>query len=585
MGGLFDTLSIGRSGLTAQQINIDVTSHNITNSETDGYTRQRANATAAEPLGGNSKFDDISVGQIGTGVEITSIQRVRDKFADIQVRDQQTATSFSDIQNSYLSNIATILDEAESGNGVKNALSNFYNAFSTLTTEQNETQSNKTAAISAAETLAERINEGYNTLDDNKTKLQENLQTNTTTVNDLLNQINDYNEDIEDITAKGLTANDLMDKRDLAIDQLSTQFGITVKDGKNNGVDIYSSDGTTLLVDSNDPTGADGKKFSYINDVQDDGSGGLTISYYKLGDESKKATITISAATLAAGGMTAADMKKNLEENRILEADSNGTAIVGTATENTSNNTITAGSVSDLKNDIFTPSSGEIAGNKVVQNEIDTLEGQLDEFAQTLAYSVNAIQTGSSDQGNDATNNVKPLFVNASDSTSDAGITAKNITINSDFTYSDLNCDSTSTSGNDGARAKAISEIKNLKFGFGSTTETYASRSDFFANNGAVSYTDGDTNVTSSAKNGTTLSDQYSNIITGLDEKASSASENASNAESKLQIYENNRTSVSGVSIDEEMSNLIEFQHAYQASAKIVSTVSDLLDTVIGLVR
>jgi flagellar hook-associated protein 1 FlgK len=583
MGGLFDTLSIGRSGLTAQQVNIDVTSHNITNSETDGYTRQRANATASEPLGGNSKFDDISVGQVGTGVEITSIERVRDKFADIQVRDQQTSTSFSDIQNSYLSSIATILDEAESGNGVKNALSDFYNAFSTLTTEQNETQSNKTSAISAAETLAERINSGYKTLDDNKTKLQENLQTNATTANDLLDQINDYNEDIEEITSKGLTANDLMDKRDLAIDKLSEQFGITVKDGKNNGVDIYSSDGT-LLVDSSDTTGADGKKFSYINDVQDDGAGGLTVSYYKLGDESQKGTITISAATLSAGGMTAADMKKNLEENRILEADSNGTAIVGTATEDATN-TITAGSVSDLKNDVFTPSSGEIAGNKVVQNEIDTLEGKLDEFAQSVAYSVNAIQTGNSDQAGDTTDSVKPLFVNASDSTSDAGITAKNITINSDFTYSDLNCDSTSTSGNDGARAKAISEIKDLKFGFGSTTETYASRDDFFNNNGAVSYTDGNTNVTSSAKNGTTLSEQYSNIITGLDEKADSASSDYSTAESKLETYQNNRTSVSGVSIDEEMSNLIEFQHAYQASAKVVSTVSDLLDTVIGLVK
>lgn len=602
MGGLFDTFSIGKSGLSAQQTNINVTSHNISNAETTGYTRQRANATASEPLGGNSKFDDISVGQIGTGVEITSIQRIRDAFVDKQVRDTQSISSSYDIQDSYLSAISKELDETSSDSGLKKDLSDFYNDYQELSTTTGNTDSNKTVAISAAETLANDISTRYKELDTEESDLQQQLQTNVTSINGLLSEINDYNKQIEKVTAQGLTANDLMDKRDNDIDALSKQFGINVKEGNNGGLDITSADDPSIkLVDSADTTGSSTTRFSYVDNVSDyvPGSGTLTITYDKLGDSSNKDTITLTGLSDA----DAQTLKSSFEQNRILTADQNGVVSIGasgtgTVTANVTDGgttTTTTTDVATIEKSIFTPSQGDVGGNVETQKKyIDTYKDKLDAFAITLAYTVNAIQTGSTDgtANSNLSNNV-PIFINSDKSTSssvtDDGINAANIAINSNLNASNLNCNTSDSIGNDGARALAMANIANLKIDYSSVNTTNSStRANFFASASGtgLSWTDSkDCALKSSASSGATLSDYYSNLVSGIDSDANTASTNSTNWEGNLNIAEDNRTSLSGVSIDEEMSNLIEFQHAYQASAKIITTVSDLLDTVIGLVK
>ncbi|OOM79986.1 flagellar hook-associated protein FlgK [Clostridium sp. BL-8] len=606
MGGLFDTFSIGKRGLSAQQTNIDVTSHNISNSETVGYTRQRANATTTTPSGGNSKFDSISVGQIGTGVEITSIQRIRDTFIDKQVRDTQTESSYYDIQDSYLSAVSKELDETSSDEGLKKDLSDFYNDLQELSTATGNTDSNKTVAISAAETLANDISTRYKELDTEESNLQQQLQTNVTSINGLLDEINDYNKQIEKITAQGLTANDLMDRRDNDIDTLSKQFGITVKEGDNDGLDITSSDDPSIkLVDSADTTGTSSARFSYVDSVTDptdDGSGNgtysLTITYDKLGDSGNKDTITLTGLSDA----DAEKLKSSFETNRILTADKDGVVSIGSVTggdvtANLTDGATTTSITTDLatiEKSIFTPSKGDVGGNIETQNKIEGYKSELDAFAITFAYTVNAIQTGSTDgTANSSLPNNVPIFINSDKSTSssvtDDGISAKNIAINSNLNASNLNCNTSNSSGNDGARALAMANIASLKIDYSSVNTTNSStRADFFSSasgTGLAWADDKDCALKSSASNGTTLSNYYSNLVSGIDSDANEASSSSTNWESNLNIYEDNRTSVSGVSLDEEMSNLIEFQHAYQASAKIISTVSDLLDTVIGLVK
>lgn len=520
MGGLFDTFTIGKRGLSVAQSEINTTSHNIANANTTGYTRQRAVSTTTTPYGGNSKFDSLSVGQVGTGAQISSIERIRDSFIDYQVRSQIAVNSANDIQNTYLTQVEDVLNETDD-TGVESALSDFYDAFQTLSTSS-ESSSNKTVAISAASTLASNLNDRYNQLETKQSDLEDLQGTNVQEINSILDQINDLNKDITRVTSLGLTPNDLMDTRDNLLDELSTKFEISVESEDDNAITVTT--GSYTLVDGTDST-ASCTRFSSIADLEDSGT-------------------TVTDSQKACG---------------IFIVDSSG----------------------GITN--FEPTSGEIAGVQTVYEEIQNCEDQLDMFAAGLAYTVNAIQAG--DDGATLSSN-ELLFVNADDTTTDSGITAKNITINSDLEDDPglLNCGSTSTSGEkDGTRALAIADLADLEIDFSAVTTDVSSldRSTFLSE-ASLGFSSGSLDLTSSSSSGSTLNDYYTSMISNLATKTSEASNDLETSETQLTSLKNQRTSVSGVSLDEEMTSLIEYQHAYQANAKIISTIDELLDVVIN---
>ena len=497
MGGLFDTFTIGKRGLSVAQSEINTTSHNIANANTTGYTRQRSVATTTTPYGGNSKFDSLTVGQVGTGAEITSIERIRDSFLDYQVRAQTSTNSSLDIQNTYLTQVEDILNETDD-TGVESTLSDFFDAFQTLSTSA-EDSSNKTAAISEASTLASNLNDRYTQLENKQSDLEDLQGTNVTEINSLLDQINDLNKDITRVTSLGLTPNDLMDSRDNLLDELSEKFDISVDSEDDNGVTVTTTAGgvTYTLVDGTDST----------------------------------ASCTRFSSTDSSGS------------NSGIYAVQNGTYTT------------------------FEPDSGEVAGIQAVQDEIQTCMDKLDKFAAGLAYVVNAIQTG--DDGATLSSS-EPLFVNG-DTDSESGITAGNITINSalEDDPSLLNCGATSTSGEkDGTRALAIADLADLEIDF--------------SNLSSLTLDSSSLEFTNSSSSGSTLNDYYTGMISDLATKSSEVSNNLETSETQLTSLTNQRTSVSGVSLDEEMTNLIEYQHAYQANAKVISTIDSLLDVVIN---
>jgi len=222
---------------------------------------------------------------------------------------------------------------------------------------------------------------------------------------------------------------------------------------------------------------------------------------------------------------------------------------------------------------------------------------ELDTFAAGLAYSVNAIQTGSTDAASSNSNLIynDPLFVTtASNGTAlatDTGINAKNIVVNSVLNKdpSKLNCGETSTdtSGDHaGTRALAIANIKNIKMDLDKIdVNTSSTRNDFFTNtttSGSQLTLDSSKLNLNSSSSGVTLDNYYKSVISDLATKTKGVTSDLSNSETQLETYENDRLSESGVSIDEETTNLIQYQHAYQANAKVISTVDELLDVVIN---
>jgi len=578
MAGLFDTFTIAKRGLNVQQANINTTSHNIANASTTGYSRQRAVVETTRPFGGMSRFDSTLAGQVGTGAEVTTIQRIRDSFKDYQVRNKQTDYGTLDLKNQYLTQAEDILNET-SDTGVQEALSKFYTGFQSLSLAP-EKSSNRTVAIEEASTLASALNDRYTQLETEKSDAQSVLQTNVTDINSILDQINALNKQITGISAVGMSPNDLMDTRDNLLDKLSTKFGIKTQKEKYDSVDVSSSElsGIGKLVDGNDLTGANCTRFSYVESATLDASGNLTVNYSVLGDKSNIKTLTISGADET--------LKNEILEKRILIADKDGIVTPAPTDKAT------------LETAMFKVENGEIGGNQSVQQNIQGCMDDLDKFAAALAYTVNAIQTGSTDgTANSTLANNEPLFVTkGAATTTDTGISAKTITINSAIQddVTKLNCGLASgdTSGDKaGTRALAIAKVISLKMDLTNISVTSTStKDDFFngtpTNSGVQFESSTDKLNLKSSSTGVTLDNYYKSIISNLATDASSVSSNLTNVSSQLETFKNDRLSESGVSLDEETANLIQYQHAYQANAKVMSTIDQLLDVVInGLMK
>ena len=600
MAGLFDTFNISKRGLNVQQSNINTSSHNIANANTVGYSRQRSVIETTRPFGGASRFDTCTVGQVGTGAEVTAIQRVRDTFLDYQVRNKTTESGTLDIKYQYLYQTESILNDS-SDSGIQNALNEFFDAFQEISKAPEKT-SNKDVAISQAAALADMINSKYTQLEQKKSDAQKLLGQNVQEINDILDSINSLNKQISSVAAVGMTPNDLMDKRDNLLDELSSKFGINVDRDKYETINVTASesgvsiDGVNKLVASS--PNDEYLRFSYISDVKKTGDGELELTYNKLGNDKDPVTIKVKC-----------DKGKEQEtidsllETRVVLTDSKGniTKTDGTAVD------ATGISIDDLKKVMVNSGngirSGEIAGNQSAQESIQNAMDDLDKLAISLAYTVNAIQTGSLDgtgglKYSDGTS-AELIFV-VKDGTTDDGINAKNISLNSAIKNdsSKLICgeDIADIKGDKaGTRALAIANLSSkLKIDYTAFEIDGITRDKFF--NGNVGSGDSkeysgtgikfkDTAINqdlTTDKEGSTIKDYYIKITSNLGIDVKAAKENLTTVASELESYVEQRLSVSGFSLDEEMTDLITFQHAYQANAKMINTIDQLLDVVIN---
>lgn len=607
MAGLFDTFTISKRGLSVQQGNINTTAHNIANASTVGYSRQRAVVETTRPFGGNGKWDSCSAGQVGTGAQITTIQRIRNEFIDYQYRDANSILGNSSVKAEFLSKIEDILGET-SDTGIQGLMSEFFKSLQSLTSSSDKTDV-KSVVLQNALALTDAINYTYNQLEKQMGNAQDLLGDNVAEINGYLDQINELNKQISRVSAMGQSPNDLMDARDALLDELSSKFGFNIDKKALNAIDVNSDEYDDLKLINANPNDLDYNRFSTVKsaDVVEnkDGTYSLNIQYYKLGDKNSEPV----SITLSGDKDTLNSLKDELTTCRVLITDKDGNFKVGgTKVEPGKTFDITNANLNDFKKNIFktyeheagvnnVPISndkikGEIAGNQSVQATIKGYMNDLDKLAAGVAYAMNAIQTGSMDGKTTVSDTL--IFV-ASGTTSDDKITAKNITINKDIldNPSLLNCKPANESG-EGAndRAIAMATLNTLKFNFSNVSgdsSTWTRES--FLNSAGVSFSNTSGNPEeninlSGDSSGSTMVSHYAGIISKLGSASKAASNTVTNQETVLQGLENQRMSESGVSLDEEMTDIITFQHAYQANAKMISTIDELLDVVInGLKR
>ncbi|WP_300383464.1 flagellar hook-associated protein FlgK [Clostridium sp.] len=588
MSGLFSTFNIAKRGMTVQQKSIDVTSHNIANSNTVGYSRQVARIETSRPYGGVTMGASTQPGQLGTGSQIRAIERVRDTFLDYQVRNESSVLGKYGTRDNFLYEVESIFNEP-SDTGISNLMGKFFDSFQELSKQPNSSNS-RTVAAQQTLALTDALNTTYTQLEKLKVNSKDMLKNTVTEVNSLINQIDRVNQEIISVTVSNNTPNDLMDRRDLLLDELSTKFGIVVEKDVFNGINVKPAESGSVKANQliNSSPNGDVARFSYVTNVEKDKNdlSGSTyiVTYYKNGDmtsEDNKQTMKVS-------GIDEEKAAKILS-NGILWADRTGQASRGDGYPIRDGEVIAYEQLM-----MFTPTSGTVNGLVSVQKDIQSYMNQLDKLAKSIAFTVNAVHSSEIDAGKDSL----PFFVNkdtvkynpsGTGATTDGEdkISAKNITVNKEILddVMKINAGKDKESGEgDGQRALAIAQLRNSLVRIQDINETVITREDLFTKGGSALAADGLGVVNS--KSGMSLSSYFKDTIDRLGVQAQEAGRMVKNQGDLLYSIEESRASVSGVSLDEEMANLIQFQHAYNANAKIVSTVDELLEVIInGLKR
>ncbi|KUO52793.1 MAG: hypothetical protein APF76_02335 [Desulfitibacter sp. BRH_c19] len=217
--GIFFGINIGLKALRAQQTAISVTGHNIANANTPGYSRQVANMHTgfALPVPSNNRW--AGAGQIGTGVEISEVKRIRDQFIDWQIRAEDGKLSEWETRHDTISQIETVFLEP-SDTGLSSLMGEFWDSWQELI-KYPEISPVRTTVKDTGKALAEAFRHSYERLENIEEGLDRQMEIAVDEANALLRQIGSLNEQIKFIKTGGDNPNDLMDKRDLLVDNLA----------------------------------------------------------------------------------------------------------------------------------------------------------------------------------------------------------------------------------------------------------------------------------------------------------------------------------------------------------------------------
>jgi flagellar hook-associated protein 1 FlgK len=246
----FMGLQTALSGLQADQEAINTTGQNIANANTPGYSRQVVNLQAAQPLSLPALSSLTGTGaQLGTGVDATTISRIRNLFLDVQYRTQNSATSNAATQQTTLQQAQTALDEPSS-NGISAQLTNFWNAWGALANAPTSTAALQ-AVVDSGTTLTQTINQVDAQLATVQSQAAQHEAMLTGPSGQLMTdatQIASLNNQISQSMANGQTPNDLLDQRDQLLDDLSSLGNIKVTNQSNGMVQVNFGDAAQPLI-------------------------------------------------------------------------------------------------------------------------------------------------------------------------------------------------------------------------------------------------------------------------------------------------------------------------------------------------
>jgi len=246
----FSGLQTSLRALMAQQASLDTTAHNIANVNTKGYSKQSVELAAALPYTLSAGLTQSGRGaQIGQGVDVLGFRRARDVFGDLQYRTQQMLSGDASMQAHALDQAQDLAGEP-SDSGINALLSKYHDSWQALS-DHPESTAAKASLIGSAKSLATAINQ----LDAGLSAIQTTASSQGTALTGVQGPIQatatelaSLNTSIVDATARGQQPNDLLDRRDVLLDQLSAYGQVSVTDLGTGGISVQFGDAASPLV-------------------------------------------------------------------------------------------------------------------------------------------------------------------------------------------------------------------------------------------------------------------------------------------------------------------------------------------------
>ena len=234
MASTFFGLDIAYTGVQAANAKLNTTANNIANVDTKGYTRQEATQVASDALRISQSY-----GMAGTGVTVTDINQVRNEFYDVKYWQSQTNLGQYDMKMYYMYQIEDYFTDKDTVEGFEPIFSAMFDSLEEVY-KQAGTPSTKTQFIGAAGDLCEYFNAQATNLEKLQLGVNEEIKNKVDEINSIAEQIATLNKQINTIEVNHLRANELRDKRNLLIDQLSKIVDVEVRE-----TPIYTTPGGT----------------------------------------------------------------------------------------------------------------------------------------------------------------------------------------------------------------------------------------------------------------------------------------------------------------------------------------------------
>jgi flagellar hook-associated protein 1 len=573
MSSPFYGLDIGASALRAAQQMLDTAAHNVANANTPGYSRQVVSLVEAPPYTYPAFNRSGLPGQIGSGVSVAAITRVRDNFLDLQVQAQTALKGEWDTRQQELTKVESIFPEP-SDSSLGSALSKYWSAWQDVATDPTSTAA-RTALTEQAASLVMEMNRDSTQLGMIGTGIDSQVSQQIITVNDLAKQIASLNGQIQRVTVTGDHANDLIDQREQLLEKLSEIVPSTV---------MTQPDGTlTVLVGGTDLI--NGVYARQIQPQTDSTTGHITPTWadggaVALPSGAMKSLLSVRDGDLAsyrsqldALAKGVADATNALHQRGV---DANGNP--GQA--------------------IFTYHAGNVAGTLAVNTVVAS-----DPRLVAASASANTPGDGSvagliADLGNARSYSAGVAgtdIVGGMDLTT--GSTARLMTVSAEtavgqtYTFSGSGTSLTLT-GADGSTQTI--NVADMAIGGTQTLNFDQLGIKLTVNSGATAKSAADlvSDFTTAGHNtvvaaslfspSQTTTDFYAGLVGRIGTASAQAAEMSKNQQLVVDQLTTRVEEVSGVSLDEEAVDMVRFQHAYQAAARVITTMDEMLNTLIN---
>lgn len=614
MSSTFFGLNIGKSGLYAYQSALDTTSHNISNAETDGYSKQVMGQQASKALSVNSTY-----GMQGTGVTVTGVTQKRDEYYDVKYWDNNTTYGQYSTKAYYMTEIQNYFNEV--------SVDGFTTSYNKLNDSLQELQKNpssltvRTQVVNYAKGLAEYFNSVSKDLESVQDECNFEVRNQVEEVNSKSKQIAAITQQINTLEINGTTANDLRDQRALLVDDLSKIADVTVtekKVGDNVGVTSYvvTLNGGTLVdgnigyklqvvprenqVNQNDVTGLydieweNGQKFDALHGS----SGGSLQALFEVRDGNNQGNLQGKVSA------NAGDTYVTLTDTNINSVDKLNIPQAGTITIGNRNYDYTGFEVTtdsgtgnyiytfELEDAVTVDANAEdsAVGESIDYKGIPYYMNKLNQFVRTYAKTFNEIER----DGVDLSGNAGTDFFTAANSVSGREYTFGPLKSSEDYNYYDFDTFN-SQSGGYYEEVNSDDPLYGSYYFMTATNMTVSSKllQDSSLMTTATEITDGQekhdiVDKLIAVKDDKTMYDSgapdgfYQTMIAeiGIDtDKANTFSDSQTNI---LKSIENQRLQISGVDTDEEAMNLVRYQNAYNLSAKVISVMNEIYDKLIN---